>query len=101
MRCLRILSILPLDGADRPESMARKPWFDMLRALVPLTGVIVLQGCETLGIHDTASLLVPTMQRSEIVGLVAGFGTTFGRLAGPDRHAQAALERRKRSASQR
>ena len=45
-----------------------------------LTGVVVLQGCESLGIHDTQSLLVPTMQRSEIVGLVAGFGTTFAAL---------------------
>ncbi|HEY9181851.1 MAG TPA: SemiSWEET family transporter [Gammaproteobacteria bacterium] len=27
--------------------------------------------------HDTASLLVPRLQRSEVVGLVAGFGTTF------------------------
>ena len=27
--------------------------------------------------HDVASLLVPELQRSEIVGLVAGLGTTF------------------------
>jgi len=40
----------------------------------------VLQGCPSLGIHDTASLLVPTVNRSEIVGLVAGFGTTFAAL---------------------
>jgi MtN3 and saliva related transmembrane protein len=31
-------------------------------------------------IHDAASLLVPGFQRSEIVGLVAGFGTTFAAL---------------------
>src|SRR4029077_1682182 len=27
--------------------------------------------------HDTSSLLVPRFQRSEILGFVAGFGTTF------------------------
>ena len=27
--------------------------------------------------HDTQSLLVPRLQRSELVGIVAGFGTTF------------------------
>mgnify|MGYP001260770734 CR=1 FL=1 len=55
-------------------------WFDRLPLGVLLPSVIVLSGCESLGIHDTASLLVPTMQRSEIVGLVAGFGTTFAAL---------------------
>jgi MtN3 and saliva related transmembrane protein len=45
-----------------------------------LLGAIALQGCEGLGIHDTASLIAPSLQRSEIVGLVAGFGTTFAAL---------------------
>jgi MtN3 and saliva related transmembrane protein len=45
-----------------------------------LPGLIVLQGCEGLGIHDTESLFFPGLQRSEIVGLVAGFGTTFAAL---------------------
>lgn len=42
-----------------------------------LLSVILLCGCEELVIRDTASLLAPRFQRSEIVGLVAGFGTTF------------------------
>jgi MtN3 and saliva related transmembrane protein len=42
-----------------------------------LSSVLGLLGCDDLGIHDTASLLVPALRRSEIVGLVAGFGTTF------------------------
>lgn len=33
-----------------------------------------------MNIHDTTSLLVPTFKRSEIVGMVAGFGTTFAGL---------------------
>jgi len=36
-----------------------------------------LIGCNDLVPRDTKSLLVPEFQRSEIVGLVAGFGTTF------------------------
>jgi MtN3 and saliva related transmembrane protein len=39
--------------------------------------VLTLSGCEDLVIRDTSSLLVPRFQRSEILGLVAGFGTTF------------------------
>lgn len=38
-----------------------------------------LSGCEVLT-HDTASLIAPSLQRSEVVGLVAGFGTTFAAL---------------------
>jgi uncharacterized protein with PQ loop repeat len=49
-----------------------------LGALLP--SLIVLQGCESLGIHDTKSLIAPTLHRSDIVGLVAGFGTTFAAL---------------------
>ena len=44
-------------------------------ALVP--GALVLGGCANLGIHDTQSLLAPSLHRSEIVGFIAGFGTTF------------------------
>jgi uncharacterized protein with PQ loop repeat len=40
-------------------------------------GAVALGGCENLGIHDTASLLAPTFTRSEVLGFVAGFGTTF------------------------
>lgn len=45
-----------------------------------LMSVIALYGCEDLTIRDTASLLLPSFQRSEIIGLVAGFGTTFAAL---------------------
>ena len=39
--------------------------------------LITLSGCQGLVPHDTQSLLIPTLHRSEIVGLLAGFGTTF------------------------
>jgi uncharacterized protein with PQ loop repeat len=42
--------------------------------------VLTLSGCEDLVIRDTMSLLVPRFHRSEIVGLIAGFGTTFAAL---------------------
>jgi MtN3 and saliva related transmembrane protein len=57
-----------------------KGWSGILPLGVVVPGMIALQGCESLGIHDTASLLVPSLQRSEVVGMVAGFGTTFAAL---------------------
>ena len=42
--------------------------------------VIILAGCGELAIQDTASLLVPRFRRSEVVGFVAGLGTTFAAL---------------------
>ena len=44
---------------------------------VVLLSAIMLGGCESIGIHDTASLIFPGLQRSEVFGFVAGFGTTF------------------------
>ena len=44
---------------------------------VLLLSVLTLYGCEDLVIRDPSSLLIPTFQRSEIFGFVAGFGTTF------------------------
>src|SRR5262245_30704043 len=38
---------------------------------------MTLSGCTELIVRDTASLLAPTLQRSEMIGLIAGFGTTF------------------------
>jgi len=44
---------------------------------VLLLSVLTFYGCEDLVIRDTSSLLIPRFHRSEILGLVAGFGTTF------------------------
>jgi uncharacterized protein with PQ loop repeat len=49
----------------------------MLAFLSVVASAVTLGACESLGIQDTSSLLLPTFQRSEIVGFVAGFGTTF------------------------
>jgi hypothetical protein len=39
--------------------------------------LLTLCGCEDLVPRDTKSLLDPALQRSEIIGFVAGLGTTF------------------------
>ena len=44
---------------------------------VLLLSLLALYGCEDLVIRDTSSLFIPRFQRSEILGFVAGFGTTF------------------------
>jgi MtN3 and saliva related transmembrane protein len=40
-------------------------------------GLITLCGCQELVPRDTESLLAPRFQRSEIIGFLAGLGTTF------------------------
>ena len=47
------------------------------RVLLLFLGVIMLYGCEGLLVTDTQSLLAPRFTRSEVLGLIAGFGTTF------------------------
>jgi MtN3 and saliva related transmembrane protein len=48
------------------------------RTLVVLfLSLITLYGCQDLVPRDTQSLVFPGLQRSEIFGFVAGFGTTF------------------------
>ena len=44
---------------------------------VLLAGVMALYGCERWAVHDASSLLFPGFHRSEIIGFVAGLGTTF------------------------
>jgi uncharacterized protein with PQ loop repeat len=47
---------------------------------VVLLSLIPLYGCQDLVPHDTSSLFIPRFRRSEILGFVAGFGTTFAAL---------------------
>ena len=42
--------------------------------------VTILAGCMELSVQDRESLLFPGFQRSEVVGFVAGLGTTFAAL---------------------
>jgi MtN3 and saliva related transmembrane protein len=52
-------------------------YFNRMTFGVLLLSVIMLYGCEDLVVRDVSSLLVPRFQRSEVLGFVAGFGTTF------------------------
>ena len=54
-----------------------KDRFNKLTVALLLLTVFTLVGCEDLVPHDTSSLLIPEFKRSEVLGFVAGFGTTF------------------------
>jgi len=45
-----------------------------------LLSLCALYGCGDLAIRDTSSLFVPQFQRSEVLGFLAGIGTTFAAL---------------------
>ena len=54
--------------------MSRSTW--VILAILVLD-FVWLSGCDDLVPRDTASLLAPRLQRSEIIGFLAGMGTTF------------------------
>lgn len=58
-------------------AMAR---FSRLMLALAFPALITLCSCHGLVPRDTASLFIPRFQRSEILGFVAGFGTTFAAL---------------------
>jgi uncharacterized protein with PQ loop repeat len=51
--------------------------FNRVTLTILFLSLIPLAGCQRLIPHDAPSLLDPTIHRSEIVGILAGFGTTF------------------------
>ena len=51
--------------------------FNDLWFFVLLLSLFTLCGCQDLVPRDTSSLFIPRFQRSEILGFVAGLGTTF------------------------
>ncbi len=55
-------------------------FFKSVQLLGLFFSVIILAGCGELALPDEKSLLFPGFQRSEVVGIVAGFGTTFAAL---------------------
>jgi len=54
--------------------------FKRVQLLGLVFSIFILAGCEELALPDERSLLFPSFQRSEVVGIVAGFGTTFAAL---------------------
>jgi MtN3 and saliva related transmembrane protein len=63
-----------------PKAEVRMISLKGLQLLCFLFSVLILAGCAELGIHDTESLLLPRFRRSEVIGFVAGLGTTFAAL---------------------
>lgn len=61
-------------GEKTMHRFRRFPLIVILLILLPFFA------CESLVPHDTQSLLIPRFHRSEIIGFVAGFGTTFAAL---------------------
>ena len=51
--------------------------FNQVKLGILMLALSACYGCQELGIQDTASLLLPRFQKSEVYGFVAGFGTTF------------------------
>jgi MtN3 and saliva related transmembrane protein len=51
--------------------------FNQVTLVVVLPSLMALSGCQDLVPHDTRSLLIPSLHRSEVFGFLAGFGTTF------------------------
>jgi MtN3 and saliva related transmembrane protein len=57
--------------------MLKRVSIDRMIRWLGLLSVIIICGCGEMVVQDTKSLLLPRFQRSEILGIVAGFGTTF------------------------
>ena len=69
-----------IEGNDDPSTRVREVNMDYSKQLALgflFINMIALAGCEEWAVHDMESLLIPRLQRSEVIGLVAGFGTTF------------------------
>jgi MtN3 and saliva related transmembrane protein len=54
--------------------------FNRAKLTISISCMTVLSGCQDLTPKDRPSLLDPHIERSELLGLVAGFGTTFAAL---------------------
>jgi hypothetical protein len=54
--------------------------FNRAILIILFLSVLPLCGCNGWIPHDTQSLLIPKFHRSEIIGFVAGLGTTFAGL---------------------
>jgi uncharacterized protein with PQ loop repeat len=67
----------------RSDSLLTNPFGSRTRllrwalGLLCFSSTVGLHGCAGLFITDTESLLIPRFQRSEVLGFVAGLGTTF------------------------
>jgi uncharacterized protein with PQ loop repeat len=75
----RLLVLVP--SRDESHSIKMEGPMEPRRVIYYLVilflSLITLCGCQDLVPHDTPSLLDPKFHRSDVIGIVAGFGTTF------------------------
>ena len=64
-------------AASRNDVGTKMERLDRVALVVVALSMTAFYGCADLVPHDTRSLLIPTLQRAELVGIIAGFGTTF------------------------
>jgi uncharacterized protein with PQ loop repeat len=69
-----------MSAREKRGVLTSSHWVRTVALVVLAPSVIMLWGCGDLAIHDTQSLLIPTFKRSEVIGFLAGFGTTFAAL---------------------
>jgi uncharacterized protein with PQ loop repeat len=67
----------PDESHDKKMEVQMEPRRVIYYLAVLSLNLITLCGCQDLVPHDAPSLLDPKFHRSEVVGIVAGFGTTF------------------------
>lgn len=60
-----------------PECEGTMHRFKQAAFILLAMSMVALSGCEGLKVTDVPSLLAPRFTRSEVLGFVAGFGTTF------------------------
>jgi MtN3 and saliva related transmembrane protein len=74
VRELRAVSGSPAEAGGSYFVMGQS---NRITLVVLFPSLITLYGCQDLVPRDTQSLFFPGLQRSEIFGFLAGFGTTF------------------------
>jgi uncharacterized protein with PQ loop repeat len=77
--CSRLLVYVPSpdESPSRKMEVEMEPRRVIHYLAVLFLSLITLCGCQDLVPHDTPSLLDAKFHRSDVVGIVAGFGTTF------------------------
>jgi uncharacterized protein with PQ loop repeat len=60
--------------------MPKSRCVDRVLCGLAVLSAVLLCGCQGSAVQDSASLLIPSLRRSEVIGFVAGFGTTFAAL---------------------
>jgi uncharacterized protein with PQ loop repeat len=84
LRPLQTRDVVPEENTavtSHPSDSSPSPWARLAELAVLVPSMIALSGCVDMAVRgESRSLLLPAFTRSEVVGFVAGFGTTFAAL---------------------